>query len=72
LRAAYHIFELPTSISVVVSIILLSDIDYRFFTNRKQGIEWLVENQGGITPDTVRAMFDFHDCHKKASVPHLA
>jgi len=41
-------------------------------TNREQGIEWLVENHGGITPDTVRAVFDFYDNHKKASVPHLA
>src|SRR5271166_5664266 len=35
-------------------------------TNREQGIEWLVENHGGITPDTVRAVFDFYDSHKKA------
>jgi len=41
-------------------------------TNREQGIEWLVENHGGITPDTVRAVFDFYDSHKKARVPHLA
>ena len=41
-------------------------------TNREQGIEWLVENHGGITPDTVRAVFDFYDNHKKARVPHLA
>jgi uncharacterized protein (DUF433 family) len=41
-------------------------------TNREQGIEWLVENHGGITPDTVRAVFDFYDNNKKARVPHLA
>ena len=40
--------------------------------NREQGIEWLVENHGGITPDTVRAVFDFYDRHKKAQVRHLA
>jgi len=32
----------------------------------------LIENHGGITPDTVRAVFDFYDNHKKARVPHLA
>ena len=41
-------------------------------TNREQGIEWLVENHGGITPDTVRAVFDFYHSHKKARVPHPA
>jgi uncharacterized protein (DUF433 family) len=41
-------------------------------TNREQGIEWLVENHGGITPDTVRAVFDFYDNLRKARVPHLA
>jgi uncharacterized protein (DUF433 family) len=41
-------------------------------TNREQGIEWLVENHGGITPDTVRAVFNFYDTHKKAIVSHLA
>jgi uncharacterized protein (DUF433 family) len=41
-------------------------------TNREQGIEWLVENHGRITPDTVRAVFDFHDRHKRARVPHPA
>jgi uncharacterized protein (DUF433 family) len=40
-------------------------------TNREQGIDWLVENHGGITPETVRAVFDFHDRHK-ARVPHPA
>jgi uncharacterized protein (DUF433 family) len=39
-------------------------------TNREQGIEWLVENHGGITPDTVRAVFEFYDTHKAALVPH--
>jgi uncharacterized protein (DUF433 family) len=42
------------------------------FTNREQGIEWLVENHGGITPDTVRALFAFYDTHKAALVPHPA
>jgi uncharacterized protein (DUF433 family) len=41
-------------------------------TNREQGIDWLVENHGGITPDTVRAVFYFYDSRKKARVPHLA
>ena len=41
-------------------------------TNREQGIEWLVENHGGITPDMVRAVFDFYHSHKKARVPHPA
>jgi uncharacterized protein (DUF433 family) len=41
-------------------------------TNREQGIEWLVENHGGITPDTVRAVFDFYDSHRKARMPRLA
>jgi uncharacterized protein (DUF433 family) len=40
-------------------------------TNREQGVDWLVENHGGITPETVRAVFDFHDRHK-ARVPHPA
>jgi uncharacterized protein (DUF433 family) len=39
--------------------------------NREQGVDWLVENHGGITPETVRAVFDFHDRHK-ARVPHPA
>ena len=30
-------------------------------TNREQGVDWLVENHGGITPETVRAVFDFYD-----------
>ncbi len=40
-------------------------------TNRAQGGDWLVENHGGITPETVRAVFEFHDRHK-AQVPHAA
>jgi uncharacterized protein (DUF433 family) len=40
-------------------------------TNREQGVDWLVENHGGITPETVRAVFDFYDRHK-ARVPHPA
>jgi uncharacterized protein (DUF433 family) len=40
--------------------------------NREQGIEWLIENHGGITPETVRAVFDCYDNHKKARVPHPA
>ncbi|MBV9250666.1 MAG: DUF433 domain-containing protein, partial [Acetobacteraceae bacterium] len=40
--------------------------------NREQGIEWLVENHGGIAPDTVRAIFEFYDRHKKARVRHVA
>lgn len=40
-------------------------------TNRAQGVDWLVENHGGITPETVRAVFDFYDRHK-ARVPHPA
>jgi uncharacterized protein (DUF433 family) len=36
------------------------------------GIDWLVENDGGITPDTVRAVFDVFDRHKEARVPDLA
>jgi hypothetical protein len=40
--------------------------------NREQGIKWLVENHGGITPYTVRAVFDFYDRHKTARVRHLA
>ena len=31
------------------------------FVNREQGIEWLAGNHGGITLDTVRAVFDFYD-----------
>jgi uncharacterized protein (DUF433 family) len=40
-------------------------------TNREQGVDWLVENHGGITPETVRVVFDFYDRHK-ARVPHPA
>lgn len=40
-------------------------------TNREQGVDWLVENYGGITPETVWAVFDFYDRHK-ARVPHPA
>ena len=32
----------------------------------------IVRGRRGITPDTVRAVFDFYDSHKKARVPHLA
>ncbi len=39
--------------------------------NREQGIEWLVENYGGIMLDTVRGVFDFYDAHQKARVRHL-
>jgi uncharacterized protein (DUF433 family) len=40
--------------------------------NREQGIDWLVENHGGITPETVRAIFDFYDRHKRSRAPQPA
>ncbi len=40
--------------------------------NREQAVGWLAENHGGITPDTVRAVFDFYDRHKNPPVRHLA
>jgi hypothetical protein len=40
-------------------------------TNREQGVDWLFENHGGITPETVQAVFDFYDRHN-AGVPHPA
>jgi uncharacterized protein (DUF433 family) len=39
--------------------------------NREQNVDWLVENHGGITPETVRAVFDFHGRHE-ARGPHRA
>lgn len=40
--------------------------------NREQGIDWLVENYGGVTPETIRAVFDFYDRRKGARIPHPA
>jgi len=41
--------------------------------NRDQGVGWLVESYGGLTPETVRAIFDFCDRQTKArAVPHPA
>ncbi len=40
--------------------------------NREQGIDWLVENYGGVTPETIRAVFDFYDRHQRARIPHPA
>jgi uncharacterized protein (DUF433 family) len=40
--------------------------------NREQGIDWLIENYGGITREQIQAVFDFHDRHRRARVPHVA
>ncbi len=37
--------------------------------NRDQGIDWIVANHGGISPDTVARIFAFYDRHKSAHAP---
>jgi uncharacterized protein (DUF433 family) len=37
--------------------------------NREQGVDWLVENHGGISPDTVRELFAYYDRNKRALAP---
>ena len=39
-------------------------------TNREQGIDWLIENHGGVTRDQVKAVFDFYDRNQEARHPH--
>ena len=40
-------------------------------TNREQGVDWLVEQHGGISRDQVQAVFDFYDRHhKRARAAH--
>ena len=40
--------------------------------NREQGIDWLIDNHGGVTREQVQAVFDFHDLHKRALVANPA
>jgi uncharacterized protein (DUF433 family) len=37
--------------------------------NRDEGIEWLARNHG-IAPETIRALFAFHDAHQAVLAPH--
>jgi uncharacterized protein (DUF433 family) len=40
--------------------------------NREQGIDWLIDNHGGVTRKQVQAVFDFHDRHKRTLVANPA